>query len=102
MIRRGIEGRVLAALADTPVVLIHGARQVGKTTLAKSISGDKERRRYLTLDDASVLSAAREDPAGFVADLEGPVVLDEVQRAPGLILAIKAAVDRDRTPGRFL
>lgn len=58
--------------------------------------------RYLTLDNASVLSAAREDPQGFVQGLEGPVVLDEVQRAPELFLPIKAAVDQDTRAGRFL
>jgi hypothetical protein len=56
----------------------------------------------LTLDDAAVLDAARADPAGFVAGLHGDVALDEVQRVPELLLAIKASVDRDRSPGRFL
>lgn len=88
------------ALADTPVVLINGARQSGKSTLAQAVSGSP--RKYLTLDDAAVLSAATSDPAGFIDALQGSVTLDEVQRAPALFLAIKAAVDRQRTPGRFL
>ncbi len=58
--------------------------------------------RYLTLDEAGVLAAAEADPAGFLAGLEGPVILDEVQRSPGLFPAIKAEVDRDRRPGRYL
>ena len=88
------------ALADTPVVLINGARQSGKSTLAQAASGPP--RKYLTLDDAAVLNAATSDPVGFINALQGSVTLDEVQRAPELFLAIKAAVDRQRTPGRFL
>ena len=94
------------ALSDTPVVLVNGARQSGKSTLVQSAngatSGPKTQRRYLTLDDTAVLSAAKSDPAGFVNGLQGPVTLDEVQRAPELFLPIKAAVDRQRDPGRFL
>jgi predicted AAA+ superfamily ATPase len=86
------------ALADTPVVLVNGARQVGKTTLVKRIPG----RRYVNLDDATVLGAARSDPAGFLAGFPGPVVLDEVQKAPELFPAIKAVVDTKRRAGRFL
>jgi uncharacterized protein len=102
MIRRHISGLLLEALADNPVVLLHGARQTGKSTLAHWVATEEHRARYLTLDDAGVLAAAKGDPAGFIAGLEGAVVLDEVQRAPELFLAIKAAVDRDRSPGRFL
>jgi hypothetical protein len=102
MFRRNLTAPLLKALADSPVVLLHGARQTGKTTLVKTLARKQHRARYLTLDDAGVLSAARSDPAGFIGGLEGPVILDEVQRAPGLFVAIKAAVDRDRRPGRFL
>jgi hypothetical protein len=66
------------------------------------LASGERRCRYLTLDDVSVLSAARRDPAGFVAGLEGPIILDEVQRAPELFLAIKSEVDRSPSPGRFL
>lgn len=90
-----------AAAGDTPVVLLHGARQTGKTTLAQAV-GRKHGAAYFSLDDGATLAAASSDPDGFIAGLPGPVVLDEVQRALGLFLAIKAAVDRDRTPGRFL
>lgn len=83
-------------------MLLNGARQVGKTTLARAVAAGPPARRYLTLDDAAVLAAADSDPAGFLAGLDGPVIIDEVQRAPGLFRAIKAEVDRDRRPGRFL
>lgn len=89
------------ALADTPVVLLNGARQAGKSTLVQSLSA-KNNRRYLTLDDHVTLAAAKGDPDGFIAGLNGPVTLDEVQRVPELFLAIKASVDRNRSPGRFL
>ncbi len=100
---RHIAPQLADALSDTPVVVISGARQSGKSTLVQSIkTADATPRRYLTLDDAAILNAAKSDPAGFVNGLQGPVTLDEVQRAPELFLPIKAAVDRDRQPGRFL
>lgn len=98
---RLIRPRLEEALADTPVVLIHGPRQCGKTTLAREV-GDAAGYAYRTFDDDTVRAAAEDDPVGFVADLPGRAVLDEVQRVPGLFTALKAAVDRDRTPGRFL
>ena len=102
MLIRNILPCLNAALSDTPVVLVQGARQTGKTTLAKALSNHQSSRRYLTLDDPTILSAAVSDAPGFIAGLDQPVVLDEVQRAHGLFMAIKAAVDRNRTPGRFL
>jgi predicted AAA+ superfamily ATPase len=91
------------ALSDTPVVVLNGARQSGKSTLVQSLSGlAATPRRYLTLDDSVILNAAKSDPAGFINGLQGPVTLDEVQRAPELFLPIKAAVDRVRESGRFL
>lgn len=101
MLRRNLTGPLLEALSDTPVVLLNGARQVGKSTLAQSLLEDHP-ARYFTLDDATVAAAIARDPAGFLAGLDGPVILDEVQRAPELFLAIKSSVDRDRRPGRFL
>jgi predicted AAA+ superfamily ATPase len=101
MYRRHITASLLEALSDTPVVVINGARQTGKSTLAR-ILPEAAPRHYLTLDDTTVLSAARSDPAGFIAGLEGPIALDEIQRAPELFLAIKAVVDRKRAAGRFL
>ncbi len=102
MIRRNITPHLLAALADSPVVLLHGARQTGKSTLVKHIAEKEHRARYLTLDDASVLAAAKSDPAGFLAGFDCPIALDEVQRVPELLVAIKAAVDRKRRPGQYL
>jgi len=98
---RFAEARLLEALADTPVVLIHGPRQSGKTTLAQKL-GKKRGYAYFSFDDDVTLSAARADPVGFVADLPERAVLDEVQRAPELFTALKTAVDRRRSPGRFL
>lgn len=102
MIPRHAAARLREALADRPVVLLHGARQTGKTTLARALAAADHPARYVTFDTLTALSAARGDPAGFLAGIEGPVVLDEVQRVPDLFVSIKAAVDRDRDPGRFL
>jgi len=102
MLKRNITPRLLDALSDTPVILLNGARQTGKSTLVKTITEHFHPARYITLDDATVLAAAKEDPAGFISGLEGPVVIDEVQRAPELFPAIKAAVDRDRKPGNYI
>lgn len=101
MLQRHIDRSVVQSLSDTPVVLLNGARQTGKTTLAQSIAS-RLGGQYLTLDDASTLAAAIQDPVGFIRNLPGRVILDEVQHAPGLFPAIKMAVDRDRQPGRFL
>lgn len=90
-----------AALGDTPVALVVGPRQAGKTTLCRLVA-DRRGARYLSLDDAATLAAASADPAGFIAALDGPVFLDEIQRAPALLPAIKLAVDRNRAAGRFL
>jgi len=97
---RLIEPRVAEALLDTPVVLIAGPRQAGKTTLVRLIAEEQE-RRYLTMDDELTLLSAREDPVGMIRSLDCAVI-DEIQRAPQLLLAIKKSVDEDRRPGRFL
>ncbi len=102
MIHRNITAKLLEALADSPVVLLTGARQTGKSTLVQALAQKEFPARYLTLDDATVLAAAREDPTSFIANLEKPVILDEIQRAPELFLALKAHVDRQRRPGQFL
>lgn len=96
---RFIADRVRTALADTRVVLLSGPRQSGKSTLAELLADDG--RPFLTLDDATTLAAARADPTGFVRGLDRAAI-DEVQRAPELLLAIKRSVDTDRRPGRFL
>lgn len=96
---RLLAGALRVALADTPVVCLLGPRQVGKTTLARQL---EPAMGYVTLDDAATAAFAADDPAGFVAALPDPVILDEVQRAPELLRAIKLSVDNDRRPGRFL
>lgn len=101
MIPRHAATQLRAALSDTPVVYLQGARQTGKSTLAKSLAAPRS-ASYFTLDTAAVRAAATDDPDGFVAGLPRPAVIDEAQRAPALALAIKAAVDADRRPGQFL
>ena len=93
--------RLVEALQDSPVVLIHGPRQCGKTTLARMTGGPRG-YAYISFDDDVAREAAAADPAGFVADLPEHVILDEVQRAPAIFAALKMEVDRRRTAGRFL
>lgn len=100
-IQRFIESRLVVALEDSPVVLIHGPRQSGKTTLAQKVGGDLG-YAYYSFDDAVVLGAAKEDPRGFVAGLPDRVILDEIQRVPDLFATIKNEIDRNRVSGRFL
>lgn len=101
LIPRFIQARLNEALADSPVVLIHGPRQSGKTTLALTMDA-AARYAYISFDDDVRREAARLDPIGFVADLPERVVLDEIQRVPELFTSIKLAVDRRRQPGRFI
>ena len=96
---RYIEPVLDAALADTPVVCLLGPRQVGKSTLVQQL---RPKRAYISFDDQNLLDAARNDPVGFVQGLPEPVILDEVQRVPELMPAIKSVVDKRRLPGRFL
>lgn len=91
--------RVEQALLDTRVVLLTGPRQAGKTTLAKALA-DKG-RTYQSLDNATTLDAATSDPTGFIRRLDRAII-DEIQRVPELLLAIKESVDADPRPGRFL
>jgi predicted AAA+ superfamily ATPase len=97
---RELGNAVRGALDDLPVVVVTGLRQAGKSTFLQKEPG-LHPRRYLTLDDLDTLEAARRDPEGLVAGAEA-LTIDEVQRAPDLLLAIKREVDRDRQPGRFL
>jgi predicted AAA+ superfamily ATPase len=99
MFERFVERRAEEALSDTPVVLIVGPRRAGKTTLVRKMG--ETGRTYITLDDQTVLEAARSDPAGFIRGLDRAII-DEIQRAPDLLLAIKKTVDEDYRPGRFL
>jgi predicted AAA+ superfamily ATPase len=91
--------RIATALADTPVVMLIGPRQCGKTTLVRQFAAKE--REYVTLDDDTALEAARSDPSGFVRGFD-LVSIDEVQRVPELLRAIKRSVDSDRRSGRFL
>jgi uncharacterized protein len=97
-IARLMRPKIEEALMDTPVVLLHGARQVGKTTLAKNF----EDREYYTLDNATTLAAAKSDPTGFIHGLSEKSTIDEIQLAPELLPAIKEHVDNNRQPGKFL
>lgn len=99
MFDRFIMPRVTEALTDTPVVLIVGPRRAGKTTLVRQMADAG--RHYITLDDQTVLDAAKADPAGFIRGID-TAIIDEIQRAPDLLLAIKKTVDEDYRPGRFL
>jgi len=102
MYNRFLSEQIVESLHDCPVVLLNGARQTGKSTLAQHLLEQGHVDKYLSLDDLTVLAAARSDPVGFIEALEGRVVIDEVQRAPELFLPIKARVDRTGERGRFL
>lgn len=91
---------VKSALKDTPVVLINGARQTGKSTLALNINGDN--KHYITFDEIDTLNTATLNPQSYIESLPKPVVLDEIQRIPEIFVAIKACVDKDRKPGQYL
>ena len=99
MYKRLVERRAEEALLDTPVVLIVGPRRAGKTTLVRKMG--EAARTYITLDDQTTLDAAKTDPVGFIRGLD-QAIIDEIQRAPDLLLAIKKTVDGDYRPGRFL
>src|SRR5580704_2217372 len=101
LIPRHAQTAITAALSDTRVVVINGARQTGKSTLARLVMADFPGSEFRFLDEAPVRAAALADPALFVRH-SGLLVIDEVQRAPDLFLAIKHEVDTDPRPGRFL
>lgn len=99
---RWAESLVRETLADTPVSIVQGARQVGKSTMVRRLVRERG-GRLLSLDSADILTAAEQDPDGFVRQFPvGLLAIDEAQRVPALIRALKAAVDEDRRPGRFL
>jgi predicted AAA+ superfamily ATPase len=102
LIDRGLTDTVVEAMQESRVVALLGARQAGKSTVARMLASERLPAEYLTLDDEPVLSLASGDPRGFVAGLGRRTIIDEVQRAPELLLAIKSRVDRDSAPGQFL
>lgn len=102
MIQRKIKPKLLEALTDSPVVLVHGARQTGKSTLVKYIAENDYPAKYLTFDDAGILSAAQNNPYDFISGYEDNLVIDEVQRVPEIFLAIKSMVDKKRKPGKYI
>lgn len=101
MFERKIKPFLEKALKRAPVVLLNGARQVGKTTLAMELL-KKDGYTYVTFDDEMTYLAAKNDSAGFIADMKKPVILDEVQRIPEIFLAIKRDVDKKRVAGSYL
>lgn len=102
LLARHIESFARDALQTFPALVIQGARQVGKSTFAMQLASDRP-SRTLTLDDDDVRSAALAEPRAFVEQAgHDTMVIDEIQRAPELLLAIKASIDRDRRPGRFI
>jgi predicted AAA+ superfamily ATPase len=101
MLKRHIQNELESFLKIMPVVLIAGARQTGKTTLVESLSQNSH-YTYVTFDDEFTLTNARNDPAGWLASLPKPLLIDEVQRAPEIFLPIKRDVDQHRNPGRYL
>jgi hypothetical protein len=99
LFKRFATKEIVTALKDTPAVMINGPRQCGKTTLVRELMHDD--RAYITLDDDTALAAVRGDPAGFLRGFNR-VAIDEIQRAPEILRAIKKLIDDDRQPGRFL
>ncbi len=95
---RNLKKRLDVAITDTPAILIIGARQVGKTTLARAVPNTD----YATFDDALTLAAAKTSPKDFIANLKQPAVIDEIQLCPEVLPVIKQNIDNDRTPGRFI
>jgi predicted AAA+ superfamily ATPase len=97
MLVRSLESFIKVALGISPIVLISGARQVGKSTLAKSIY-----KNYIVLDDVAIRISAIENPNGFIGTLEKPICIDEIQKAPNLLESIKLYVDHNRNNGDFM
>lgn len=103
MYRRNISDSVIEALADTPVILVNGARQTGKSTLCEKIVEEGAfQGKFVTMDDPATLLAAQKDPLGFLEDLGKHVIIDEVQRTPELFLPMKKLVDEDRKGRRII
>lgn len=102
MIERKIKKKLLEALLDSPVVLLHGARQTGKSTLVKSIAENEHKAKYITFDDVTFFSAAQNNPMEFINNYSENLIIDEVQRVPEIFLALKNSVDKKRKAGKFI
>lgn len=102
MLGRHIESNIQSGLKDSPILLINGARQVGKSTLAKMMIGPDHKAHYLSLDDPATLFTATSSPMSFLEGLSGNSIIDEIQRAPQLFLPMKKLVDEQRSGGKFL
>jgi len=101
MIPRGLQNLLIEKIKYSPVILIHGPRQCGKTTLAELV-GKSQGYSYFTMDDPDTRNHAQSDPKGFVGNIQTPMIIDEIQMAPELFRVIKMRVDEDRIPGRFI
>ena len=97
MYKRILESMVKELLTVSPAVMLSGARQVGKSTLAMKLFDN-----YVLMDDIPVRASAEEDPLSFIENLNKPVCIDEIQKAPGLLEVIKTCIDKDRSNGMFL
>jgi predicted AAA+ superfamily ATPase len=103
MYQRYIASPITEALKDTPVILINGARQTGKSTLCRQLVEDGAfDGQIMTMDDPTTLAAAQADPLGFLQDLSHHAIIDEVQRAPQLFLSIKKLIDENRKERRLI
>lgn len=102
LLPRRVKPRLIEALASSRAVGVIGPRQAGKTTLVRDLIAEEFPASYSTLDDPATRAFALDDPVGFVAGLDGPAVIDEIQRAPELMLVIKMRMDQDPRPGQFL
>jgi hypothetical protein len=102
LLTRHVRPHLLEALAESRAVALLGARQVGKSTLVADLAASDHPARFVNLDDEATANAARADPAGFIAGISEPAVIDEIQRVPGLLLAIKRRLDSDQSRGQFL
>jgi uncharacterized protein len=100
--QRNITANILKSLKNNPVVLINGARQVGKSTLVESLITNSYKAHYISLDDHSALFASAHDPFGFLDKYDDPVAIDEIQRNTDLLMAIKRLVDSRKLDGQFL
>jgi hypothetical protein len=102
LLTRHVRPHLLEALTESRAVALLGARQVGKSTLVADLAASDYPARFINLDDEATANAAGADPAGFIAGISEPAVIDEIQRVPGLLLAIKRRLDGNQSRGQFL